>query len=566
MSLFGALQLASNSLQANQIALQTVSQNISNANTPGYARADVNFVPAPTQKLGGVLLGLGVLVSGVTQHVDNYLEQRLRGAASDRANSDIQASTYQDLEGALNVLSDDSVNSSINKFFASINDVINQPESASIRNIAILNGKKLATDINNLSAKVGDLHKQIDDQVKGTVSDANRLIEQIRKLNVQISSLEAGGAIKSDAIGLRDQRRQALSDLSEIMNITVSDQESSSANVYVNGEYLVFEGTSRTLTTETQVINGQYVTTAQIADTKSPLATSGGKLAGLVSARDDILGGFQTQLDGFTATFANEFNKLYASGQGLKGYSSLTSVNGVQDVGASLESAGLPNTPVSGSFQVLVKNTTTGVTQTQTINIDLNGIGNDDTSLTKIRQQIDAIDGISASLTPAGKLQIVSDSPNVQFAFANDTTGTLAALGINTFFTGNSASTLAVNTVVSGDPQLFAAASNGIGQGAGNAIQLAGFLDKPLDAFNGATILDLRDKIVSEVSQSSAARSAITDGFKSYEGTLLGKQLAVSGVNIDEEAVKLMAYQRAFQASAKFIATINELLDTVVNL
>ena len=77
MSLFGALQVANNSLLANQIGLQTVSQNISNVNTPGYSRAEVEYVPAPTQKFGNVLLGLGVQIGGVVQRIDSFLEERL---------------------------------------------------------------------------------------------------------------------------------------------------------------------------------------------------------------------------------------------------------------------------------------------------------------------------------------------------------------------------------------------------------------------------------------------------------------------------------------------------------
>ena len=82
MSLLGSLQLADNALQAQQIGLQVAGQNIANANTPGYLREQVQLSPAPTQKIGGLLEGLGVDVKGITQKVDNLLEQRLRGATA----------------------------------------------------------------------------------------------------------------------------------------------------------------------------------------------------------------------------------------------------------------------------------------------------------------------------------------------------------------------------------------------------------------------------------------------------------------------------------------------------
>lgn len=565
MSLIGALQLSSNALQANQIALQVVSQNISNANTPGYSRAEVEFQAAPTQKFGGVLLGLGVQVGGVVQRIDTYLEERLRNSSSDRASSETQEASYQELESVLNVLSDNSLSSTFNKFFSAVNEVLNQPESVSNRNLAILQGRSLSQDIRNLASRVTQLRNGLNDQVKGTLSDANRLIEEVRRLNVRITALEGGSISKSDAVGLRDQRNLALTQLSELVGITVTE-DASNVNINIGGEFVVFEGTARTLIASTTVENGQQITDVQFSDTKASITRNGGKLAGLVSSRDDILGEFQKKLDSFTATFAFEFNKLYSRGQGLKGYTSVTAEHAVVDTGAPLESAGLPFTPVSGSFNVLVKNTQTGLTETHAITIDLNGLNNDDTSLIDLKDQLDAIDGIAASISATGELQIASESPAIEFAFAGDTSGTLAALGINTFFSGIDAASLNVDATLQRDPRLFAASLGGIGTDANNAAALTTFLDRPLDSLDGDTILNLRDRIVSEVTESSSAISAAAEGYRSYEASLRGKQLAISGVNIDEEAVKLMTFQRSFQASARFISTINELLDTLVKL
>lgn len=566
MSLFSSLQLANNSLLANQIGLQTVSQNIANVNTPNYSRAEVQFVPGPSQKDGSVLLGSGVQVSGVVQRIDSYLEQRLRNATSDRVSGEAQESAYKDLEGVLNVLSDNGLDSSINSFFASINEVLNQPDSVSNRNLAVLQGQTLAQDIRNLYSRVQQLRTDLDTQIQGATSDANRLIEQVRNLNVQISNMEGGGTSKSDAVGLRDQRNKALADLSQLIGIDVREQDSSSANVFVGGEFLVFEGTSRTLSTKTTAPNGLQQTDVQFADTKSSLARTGGKISGLVTARDNILSAFLDKLNQYSQTLTFEFNKVFSSGQGLKGYSSVTSERGVVDSGAPLESAGLAFTPISGNFQILVKNSQTGLTQTSNISVDLNGLGNDDTSLLKLRQQIDAVDGISATITPTGQLSISSDSPINEFSFAGDTSGVLAALGINTFFTGTKASDIGISATIANDPRLFAASQGGTGTDAKNAIQLAGFLDRPLDTLNGETITELHDRLIANVTENSSAAQSVADGLRSYEGTLKGQQLAISGVSLDEEAVQLMSYQRAYQASARFIAAINQILDTLVQI
>jgi flagellar hook-associated protein 1 FlgK len=137
MSLFSSIQLANNSLRANQIGLQVTGQNIANANTPGYIREEVVLSPAPTQRLGNVSLGLGVEVTGVIQKIDHYLEQRLRNATSERVAGAIEEQTYLELEVIYGELSDTDLSTAISDFFNSIQEIATQPESAPNRRIAV---------------------------------------------------------------------------------------------------------------------------------------------------------------------------------------------------------------------------------------------------------------------------------------------------------------------------------------------------------------------------------------------------------------------------------------------
>jgi flagellar hook-associated protein 1 FlgK len=189
-----------------------------------------------------------------------------------------------------------------------------------------------------------------------------------------------------------------------------------------------------------------------------------------------------------------------------------------------------------------------------------------DTSLSDVAAAINAIDGVSASINAAGKLTISSDSPDQEIAFANDASGLLTALGLNTFFTGTSAATLAVNQDVAGDPAKFAASSGGVGEDTANAVALAGFLDRPLESRNGDTLVTLYSALNSEVTQGSAVTQSVAEGFRTFEAALQGQSLATSGVSLDEEAIKMITLQRTFQASAKYIAAISELLDILVAL
>src|SRR5690348_10056403 len=106
MSLFGSIQMGGNTLQAMQIGLQVVGNNIANANTPGFVREEAIFAPAPVEHIGGLVLGLGVQVDAIVQKVDKFVQARLVGAKGDRAGAEVQEQTYKDLETILNELSD----------------------------------------------------------------------------------------------------------------------------------------------------------------------------------------------------------------------------------------------------------------------------------------------------------------------------------------------------------------------------------------------------------------------------------------------------------------------------
>jgi flagellar hook-associated protein 1 FlgK len=142
----------------------------------------------------------------------------------------------------------------------------------------------------------------------------------------------------------------------------------------------------------------------------------------------------------------------------------------------------------------------------------------------------------------------------------------LAALGINTFFTGTGAATIGVNEEILVDPAKFTASAAGIGDGTDNAVLMAQFLDRPLDSASGETLAMAYDKLTGETAQAAATATAVAEGFRIFEGTLEGQHLGVSGVSLDEEAVRLITFQRAYQASARYIATVSELLDMLVNL
>jgi flagellar hook-associated protein 1 FlgK len=565
MTLFSSIHTAKNSLLAMQLGLQVTGNNIANANTPGYIRERLILTPQPPQRYGGVLVGLGVEVQGVVQVIDRFLEERLRAATSDVAGGEAQENVYVQLEGLIGELSDSDLSTSLTNFFASIHDILNQPESVSVRNLAVLEGQSLAADIRRLDSSLRDIHADVNGRIISTADRINDLLEEVADLNGQIVEVENGDTTVSDAVGLRDKRSKALAELSSIIDIRTVEQKAGDVTVFSGGDYLVSGVTWRPVRVEHSTQDGLPTTEIRITELDAPLVTTSGELAGLLAARDEAVGGLISDLEAFTQTFIFEFNKLYSSGQGLTGHSSLESEFAASDVAAALNQAGLDFTPVNGGFQVLVRNEQTGLTKTTDIEVDLDGLGTD-TSLTDLAAQLDAVDGIAASLTTDGKLQITSDSDDISFGFASDTSGALAALGLNTFFSGTDATGIGVNSLVRQDPSLFAASGGGIGEDSETAAELASLLTKNLASQGGQSLALIYDRMTGDVAQRAAETLAATEGFRVFQQTLEGQHLAITGVNIDEETVNMITFQRAFQASARVISTINEMLDILVNL
>ncbi|MHB8969669.1 MAG: flagellar hook-associated protein FlgK [Pirellulaceae bacterium] len=564
MTLLSTLQIAKNTLFASQAGIQVAANNVANADTPGYIRERLVQTPGPTQRVGNLVSGTGVQVDGIVREVNRFLQERLWSAGSDVGNGETQATAYLNLETVVGALSNSDLSTAMTEFFNSLNDVLNQPDDPAVRNLAALSGDSLATQFRYLDSRVGDLREMANNQVINAAEDINKLVTEIGKLNTQIIEMELGGSMVSEAVGLRDKRDVAIQDLAAIVNIDVEEQATGAVNVFVGGEYLVFDGTTQLVKTVPGVDRGASAVELRLSRSDAELRATSGELAGLLTARDEILAGFLDELDAFTGSLIFEFNKIHASGQGLTGYDELLSEHGIVDGSKPLDEAGLAFTPVHGSFQVVVTNQQTGATKTHDLFIQLDGL-DDDTTYEDLVRELDAIDGLTAEPTLEGQLSLRSESEELEFSFANDTSGVLAALGINTFFSGTTAADIGVNQEVVDDAGKLAFSAGGIGADTRNGELLSGMLNAPLESDN-TSLAQQYERWMGETAQASALSQAVADGYRSFYSTLESEHLGLSGVSLDEEAVNMMTYQRTFQAAAKVISTISELLDILVRL
>jgi flagellar hook-associated protein 1 FlgK len=566
MSLFSAVQGSANALRVAQLGLQVVGNNIANVNTPGYIRQELIQAPATGYKSGDLIIGQGVQAVGIQQKLDNFVVDRLRQTQSQLSYQEQLESTNTQIESLLNELSSTDFSSNLSRFANAFQDVANQPGSESVRVLAIQRGQELATQLRSLSGNVADIAARNRTDIGAAANDINRITESIAKLNQRIVEVEGGALSNSDAVGLRDERLKALDELSTFVDVSVSEEPTGAVTVFVGGDYLVANGIPRKVKASLTSFEEGSQLELRLADTDAPLQVSGGKVRGLYeTARASSSTGFQSKLDSLAGDIIRVVNRIHSQGQGSTGFASTTGETIINDANIPLEQSN-PKLDISnGSFVIQIKDTRTGQVKTHDIFVQQQGFSTDTTAV-QLSSSIDAIDGISARITNDGRLELKADSEAVRFSFADDTSGVLSSLGINTFFRGDSASNIEVRPSIVSDPSKLAASLRGVGNSADNAIKIAEAFTKPSELLAGRSINGLYDAMISDTTREINSQKSVTDGLRNFQQTLEAQHLGVSGVNLDEEAVKMLLYQRAFQATSKLVSTASEMLDTLVNI
>lgn len=567
MSLFGSLSIGASALNTSQLALSIVGNNIANAGTEGYVREDLKIGTLPSNRFGSLSIGAGASAISTKQQIDRFLRERARQAGSTFEAESARSALFDRVQSAFNELGDKDISTSLNDFFSSIQNLANRPDDLALRDIVVKKGALAGGLISAARTKLEAISADISTEVEQSVSQINGILESVRDLNRQIVAAEAGS--QSDAGGLRSKRDQELSTLSKLIPIQTATQADGSVNILIEGDFLLFNGTIQ----EVAAIDGQSagVDTKILAmkDSQWPIPVNGGRIGGIQEFRDGDLVNIANQLDSVASTLIYEFNKIHSSGQGLQKFSNLEGTYRSLSPGDSLTSANnaLPFVPTNGSFEVNVTDSSTGLSRTYKIEVDLDGVGTEDT----LNSVINRINTVAfggqpvASVTNQGRVRFQTTGGQT-FSLGNDTSGFLASFGLNTFFTGSTARDISVNNTVLGNPSNFAASKNGLPGDNSNALTLAQFSSSEFTRLNGNSIDQAVTGIVKTLASDGQLTKNVRDIAEASKNALESEDLSITGVSLDEEAVKLIKFQRSFQASAKYIQTINDLLSEVINI
>ena len=561
-SLFDALNIASSGLTADQAAINVTGNNIANVGNANYSRETTTTTPAPdTQITPGVFIGQGVDLSSVQRQVDDALNGRLRGATSDSSAAQTTQTWVGQIQSTLGALTGNDLSSNMSTFFTAWSSLASNPTDAGQRQVVLQDGANLSTYVNGLSNQLNGLQTSVNQELPAQVKTANDLATDIAKLNVQITQSQGGTGGTANA--LQDQRDTDLTQLSQLVNITTADQPNGAVNVYVGSEPLVEGQTNHGLSVANITdASGNVTPTVVFTDTGGTVPATSGVIGSLEGVRSQITSA-STQINTIAQNLISAVNQVHASGQGTVGYSTVTSTNAVNDATQPLNSAaaGLTDPPVNGSFVVHVTQSD-GTSKSTLVQVNLKGTGTD-TTLNSLAATLNGIAGVTATVD-AGKLTIKSSNPPATLSFSQDSSNTLSSLGINTFFTGTTAGTIAVNSDLTTNPSLLAAASNGDTGDNSNALAISQLESQSLTGLGGESLESSYQDLVNQVANSAAAAKTNATATATVQSTLTAQQQSLSGVSINEETINLMQQQQAFQASARVVSVVTAMYTSLL--
>lgn len=315
MSLTSGLFTALTALQADQGALNVVTNNIANVNTPGYSREVANLEEAPPISYDNQQFGTGVKLADVQGIRDNVLQLRLNQETQTQGQLTTVVDGMNQVQPLFNDTSGSGLQNYLSNFFNSFLTLSSDPTNDGDRQAVIESGQNLATALRQTATGLITQQQSADLSVTQTVGQINALTSQISSLNGQIGSLQGGGQTPNTLI---DQRTQLITQLSQLVDVrTISTNDSSLTLTTSGGTALVVGNQSFNLSTQTNASTGFQDVYAQGSDITSTIQS--GNLAGDIQLRDQQLPAILTSVNTLAYDVANAVNTQSAAGFDLNG-------------------------------------------------------------------------------------------------------------------------------------------------------------------------------------------------------------------------------------------------------
>jgi len=312
VGLGSSLSIATEALGAQTAALEVTSNNIANANTPGYSRQIVSLSSAALAQ-NGTTVDEGVSYQGFTSVRDAVLSMAINAATSDQGSLTAQNTLLTQINSAFSGTTT-GIGASLSTLFSDISSLSTNPSDPSARQTVLSDANALAGAFHQGAAALSSAASTANQQVSSAVAQVNQLSQQIAALNGQIATAEAGGG---DGGALTDQRDELTTQMSQLIGVSTIQTGGTPTLTTANGSPLVVGDSAYQLQVTTAPDGTAHVLDAQGNDITDKL--SGGTIGGAITARDNTVPALSQQLDTLASQFASAMNTAQAAGFDLNG-------------------------------------------------------------------------------------------------------------------------------------------------------------------------------------------------------------------------------------------------------
>ena len=616
-------------LLAFQNGLATTSHNIANVNTEGYSRQRVQFGTLPATNTGAGFIGRGVQIESITRVFDEFRMGQLRENVAEQSRLETLYQLSSGIDDLL-ASPDSGLSVPLQNFTSSVQTLADNPASISARQVLLADANTLADRFHSLADQYNTLSAEVNTRLNSTVNEVNALAGTVADLNLAIrdASAAAGGSVPNDLLDQRDQALQQLA--GQIGIDVVDQADGTVSVFVGNGQPLVLGQDANELTLVPGEFPSANPTIAieMGGGTSIPLPdVSGGTVGGLMDFRREVLDPGRNSLGQLATALAHTFNSQHRDGMDLDGnlggdffsvvppeITPATSNTGAgnisvavtdvgqltnadynldfdgatytltrTDSGASipLSGSGTPADPYTADGLSIIVNTAPAADDTFLIRPTIAAAAGFQVSLSDPRGIAAAVPVVSsASLTNTGTGSISGDEildvtdPNlldpVTIQFIDPTSYSINGAGSFAFTPGDPIEVNGWRVRIEGAPEAgdtFTITSNAGGVGDNrNALSLSAALDGGVLSGGTTSIRQGFEDLVSHAATASRRSGINLTAQNAVTERALADHLAISGVNLDEEAANMLRFQQSYQAIAQMIGVADVLFQTILSV
>lgn len=576
VSPFLGLDTALRGLRTSQRLVDVTTHNVANANTPGFSRQSATIAttlpyPVPAMNASGTAgqVGTGVEVTAITRARDTFTDYQLRGEMAGKGSADVRRDSLSQIEAIYNEPTATGLSSLLGKYWHAWQEVANSPSDLAVRSSLVEGAQAVVDGFRRVHKQLFELQQDTDNEVRLAITEVNQIAAEIAAVNQQVAQVETAGLRAND---LRDRRDLLLDRLSRLARVTTVESAEGATSVYLAGRQLVDRTTVHQLEATT-ALNESW-STVRWAGTSQPVALPDGSISGLLTVRDTELQQRFTELNAFAQRFVESVNAVHHSGVDLAG-----AAGGAFFTGTDAASIGVRADVLSDPNKLAAArqyyDTATATWRYAP------GDGSNALAMAQLQQMLgqrrapatldpDLRPGSTrAAATPATMTVLGMDisraTPSSAFTLAwNAGTGTLSI--------SNGTVTEAMSVARNGATFVFASATLGVRLTASSS-SAATTAAQAAAAFHG-DLFSLTSSSSTLSVQYGAQVAALGVAARAAKGDAENQEVLVnhlkrrrdetSGVSLDEETTNLMKFQHAYQAAARMMSTVDEMLEILI--